>query len=304
MRRKVLITGSNGFIGQKLMLEILENGGFDLIAVSKGKNRFAITEGYLYVAGDVCNSVQMSDVISKHQPHFIIHTVAMANVEACEEDIDACRRINIDPIKTLISLADRYNSHLIQLSTDFVFDGEEGPYSENAVPHPLNEYGRSKLEAERLIQASTIKWAIVRTILVYGIPNDRNRSNIILWVKNSLEAGKKIDVTTDHYRMPTLVEDLAKATISIMDVEGRGIYHVSGSELFSIYDIAQKVADFWNLDSSLILPVHSSFIKSTVARPSVTGFFLEKARKDLGFQPRSLQEGLTLLNSQLIRDAD
>jgi dTDP-4-dehydrorhamnose reductase len=123
-------------------------------------------------------------------------------------------------------------------------------------------------------------------------------------MKNSLEAGNKINITTDHYRMPTLVEDLAKATISIMDVEGRGIYHISGSELFSIYDIAQKVADFWSLDSSLILPVHSSSIKSTVSRPSVTGFSLEKARKDLGFQPRTLKEGLALLNSQLIRTTD
>lgn len=300
MRRKVLITGSNGFIGQKMMVEILANKDVDLIALSKGKNRHPNPEGYLYIEGDVCNAQQMLDITSQHRPHCIIHTVAMANVEACEEDSEACRRVNIDPIKTLIALAEKYNFHLIHLSTDFIFDGQEGPYAETAIPNPLNEYGKSKLAAEKLIQASSIKWAIIRTILVYGVPDDKNRSNIILWVKNSLETGKQINVVTDHYRMPTLVEDLTKATLTIMNRDAKGIYHISGSELYSIYELAQKVANFWNLEPSLILPIHSSSLESTVPRPSVTGFYLDKARRDLDFQPSTLEEGLALMNSQLL----
>lgn len=299
MRRKVLLTGSNGFIGQKMITEILANKDFDLIALSRGENRHPLAEGYLYIDADVCHSERLFDVISQHRPHFVIHTVAMANVEACEEDIEACRRINIDPVTTLIVLAEQYNFHLIHLSTDFIFDGKGGPYAETATPNPLNEYGKSKLGAEQILQASNMKWSIIRTILVYGMPDDKNRSNLILWVKSSLEAGKQINVVTDHYRMPTLVEDLAKATLTIVDREATGIYHISGSELYSIYEIAQKVASFWHLDSSLIQPVPSSSIASAVARPSFTGFYLDKAKRELGFQPHTLDEGLALMNLQL-----
>lgn len=299
MKKKVLITGSNGFIGQKMMTEVLADKNFDLIALSRGSNRYSNPEGYLYIDGDVCNPEQMAEVISQHRPHFIIHTVAMANVEACEANIEACEQVNVEPIKTLVSLSEKYDVHLIHLSTDFIFDGKEGPYAETAIPHPLNEYGKSKLEAEKLIQASSIKWAIIRTILVYGVPNDKDRSNLILWVKNSLEAGKKINVVTDHYRMPTLVEDLTKATLSIMDKQAKGIYHISGSEGYSIYDIAMQVAKFWDLDTSLIQPVDSSTIESAVCRPSYTGFVLDKAMADLDFRPHALKDGLALMKQQL-----
>ncbi len=298
MKTKVLITGSNGFIGQKLMTEILANKNVDLIALSKGDNRYPIREGYLYVKGDVCNSEHMEKVISQHTPHFIIHTVAMANVEACEANIEACEKVNVEPIETLVFLVEKYNSHLIHLSTDFIFDGKEGPYVETDIPNPLNEYGKSKLKAEKLIQSSSIKWTIVRTILVYGLPNDKDRSNLILWVKNSLEAGKKINVVTDHFRMPTLVEDLTKATMGIINKHAKGIYHISGNELYSIYDIAIEVANFWDLDTSLIQPVNSIAMESAVSRPSYTGFVLNKAMLDLDFRPHTLSEGLALMRKQ------
>jgi dTDP-4-dehydrorhamnose reductase len=299
VRKKVLITGSNGFIGQKMITEVLANKNFDLIALSRGNNRYSDPEGYLYIDGDVCNAEQMADVISQYRPHFIIHTVAMANVEACEANIEACEKVNIEPLKTLISLAGRYDSHLIHLSTDFIYDGKEGPYTETDIPHPLNQYGETKLKAERLIEDADIKWTIVRTILVYGIPNDKDRSNLILWVKNSLEAGKKINVVTDHFRMPTLVEDLTKAIQSIINKQAKGIYHISGNELYSIYDVAIQVAKFWNLDTSLLEPVNSKTIESAVSRPSYTGFILDKAMQDLDFQPHSLIEGLALMMRQL-----
>lgn len=299
MKKKVLITGSNGFIGQKMITQILADGNFDLIALSRGNNRYPNSEDFLYVDGDVCNPEQMNELISEYRPHFIIHTVAMANVEACEANIEASEKINVEAVKTLVSLAGKYDSHLIHLSTDFVFDGEEGPYAETDTPRPLNQYGKSKLEAEKIVQASTIKWAIIRTILVYGLPDDKDRSNLILWVKNSLEAGNKIKVVTDHYRMPTLVEDLTQVVLRMLYNQTKGIYHISGSEGYSIYDIAMEVAKFWNLNPFLIQPVDSSTIESAVRRPSYTGFVLDKARADLDFQPHTLVEGLALMKQQL-----
>lgn len=299
MKQKVLITGSNGFVGQKLMDQILQNRDMELIALSRGENRYPTTHGYAYVNGDVCDAQQMREVVLRYRPDFILHTVAMAQVETCERDVDACARVNIEPVRLFIALAAEVPFQFIHLSTDFVFDGVDGPYREMDVLNPLNEYGKSKAAAERLLQASTINWTIVRTILVYGTPHDSERSNLMLWVKSSLEAGKSIKVVTDHYRMPTLVEDLVQALLVIMERRAIGIYHISGEEGYSIHEIALAVARFWNLDASLIEPVLAQAIASGVPRPSSTGFILEKAKGLLGYQSRSLQEGFVLMQKQL-----
>lgn len=299
MKQKVLITGSNGFVGQKLMDQILENPDLELIALSRGENRYPITQGYIYIDGNVCDAPQMRELIAKYRPDFIVHTVAMANVETCESDVEACARVNVEPVRLFIALAEEYSFQFIHLSTDFIFDGEEGPYRETDLPKPLNEYGRSKAEAEKLLQASSISWTIVRTILVYGIPHDAQRSNLMLWVKNSLEAGKPIKVVTDHYRMPTLVEDLAKAILVIMERRATGIYHISGEEGYSVHEIALAVAEFWKLEASLIEPVLADSIPSGVPRPSNTGFILDKSRQLLDYHPHSLQEGFVLMQEQM-----
>lgn len=301
MKQKILITGSNGFIGQKLIDAVLTTEKYKLFALSKGSNRHSRLEGYQYIDADVCNKKQMTDVISQVKPDVIVHTVAMANVETCEVNPELCNNVNVVPIQIIIELSKIHHFHFIQFSTDFVFNGEDGPYIESDNPNPLNVYGKSKLEAERMIQTSKMNWTIIRTILVYGVPHDSQRSNLILWVKKSLQEGKDIQVVTDHYRMPTLVEDLTQATLSIIEKKVQGVYHISGNELFSVYEVALKVAEVWSLDSSLIHPVLSSTLDSSVARPSYTGFILDKANKDFGFQPHTLIEGLKIMKQQMTK---
>jgi dTDP-4-dehydrorhamnose reductase len=301
MKRSVLITGSNGFIGQKLLDQVLQDKSLELIALSKGPNRYPKASDFVYVQGDVCDAKQMRALVERYRPDVIIHTVAMANVETCEEHVQACAQVNVEPVRALIALAQEFGIHLIHLSTDFVFDGENGPYQEDDPINPLNEYGRSKAEAERLLQESAIPWTIVRTILVYGTPHDPNRSNLILWVKRSLEAGKEINVVTDHYRMPTLVEDLAGAILKMIEKKATGIFHISGQDGYSIHELAKEVAGFWRLDASLIKPVVAASIPSGVPRPSHTGFKLDKAQQELDFVPRSLREGFQLMQEQFLK---
>ena len=299
MRKKVLLTGSNGFIGQKLLEKLLLEPAFEVLAFSKGENRHHNNEGYHYIDGDVCNESQLNTVFSEFNPDIVIHTVALANVDTCEKDVSECRKVNVDPIKTFVLLAQEHNFHFIQLSTDFIFDGQDGPYAEDAKPNPLNEYGKSKLEAEQLLESSKMKWSVVRTILVYGTPHQKTRSNLILWVKNSLEQGKEIKVVTNHFRMPTLVEDLVDAMITIIQKGKTGVYHICGNELLSVYEIAQEVASFWELDTSLIKPVHSSSFASGTPRPDNSGFTVEKAFRELNYRARSLKEGFALIEKQL-----
>ena len=297
---KVIITGSNGFIGQELLHQAIQAVDIEPIAFSRGENRFVKKDAYQYESVDVTEPAELERQIQIHQPQCLIHTVAWANVEECEADPAQCYHINTEPVKTLTLLAEKYNFHLIFLSTDFVFDGFNGPYAEADSPNPLNVYGDSKLEAERLIISSKCRWSIVRTILVYGMPHDPGRSNLVLWVKKSLEEKRNIKVVTDHVRMPTLVNDLAEVCLAMARKEVTGLFHISGEESYSVNEIARRVAEFWQLDESLITNVHSKDLPSSVARPGYTGFDIKKAKTELNFKPHTLVEGLQIIHKAFL----
>jgi dTDP-4-dehydrorhamnose reductase len=199
----------------------------------------------------------------------------------------------------LIEACRIFDTHLVHLSTDFIFDGEAGPYSEEAFPNPINYYGRTKLEAENLIKGSGIKWTIVRTVLVYGIANDMSRSNIILWVKKSLEEGKTIKVVNDQWRTPTLAEDLAAGCILIVKKRELGIFNISGKDFLTPFEMAIQTADYFGLDKSLITEVDSTIFTQPAKRPPRTGFVIDKAKKVLGYNPKSFTEGIAILSKQL-----
>ena len=148
-------------------------------------------------------------MIGEENPDVVIHTAAMTNVDQCETEREGCRKLNVDAVEYIIKACEHTGAYLLHLSTDFIFDGEAGPYDENGIPNPVSLYGESKLAAEKLLFDSNIKYGIARTVLVYGTAHDMSRSNIILWVKRSLEAGKDIKVVDDQLRSPTLAEDLA-----------------------------------------------------------------------------------------------
>ena len=209
MKKTILITGSNGLLGQKLVDLLSNEENIQLIATAKGENRLPNQNGYIYQSLDITNPQQVNEVFATFQPQIVIHTAAMTNVDACESDLDGCNLLNVKAVEYLVEACEQHKSFFCHLSTDFIFDGESGPYNEEAKPNPISIYGESKLKAEQIVQSSKIRWAIARTVLVFGIVPDMSRTNIILWVKKSLEEGKQINVVTDQFRTPTLAEDLA-----------------------------------------------------------------------------------------------
>ena len=297
--KTILTTGSNGLLGQKITEKVLAEGRVKLIATSKGANRYPIINGYEYAEMDILNPAQVRAVIEKHKPDAIIHTAAMTNVDTAEANKELCRQLNVDAVKTLVSLCEEKNIQLIHLSTDFVFDGAAGPYKEEDAVNPVSYYGESKVLAEELIKNSKADWAILRTILVYGINNDMSRSNIVLWAKGALEKALPINVVNDQYRMPTLAEDLAEACLLAVEQNASGIYHVSGKDYMSIADLVRKVADYWVLDKSIITEISSESLNQTAKRPVKTGFILDKTVKDLGYNPHSFEEGLKIVDEQI-----
>ncbi len=297
--KTILVTGSNGLLGQKITDLALLDQEIDLFASSKGPNRYPVASGYQYVDLDICDADQLFSTITKIQPDVIIHTAAMTNVDACEDDREACLKLNVDAVKSLATICSEKNIHLIHLSTDFIFDGANGPYTEEDEPNPLSFYGQSKLDAERIIQTSGCRSAILRTIIVYGIVNDMSRTNIVLWAKGALEKGDPISVVNDQWRMPTLAEDLAACCLLAAKKEATGIFNASGKDLMNMVELVENVADFWHLDKSLIKPISSESLNQKAKRPPKTGFVLDKTIRELGYQPHSFIEGLSILDKQL-----
>lgn len=303
---KVLITGSNGLLGQKLVYKLRNKQGVELIATARGPNRLVEQNGYEYAEMDITNKTQVESVLAKFSPDCVINTAATTNVDACELEQESATLMNVTAVNYLVEALEKlqqtisnYKPHLIHLSTDFIFDGSHGPLTEDEKPNPLSHYARTKLEAENIIRGSKLHWSIARTMLVYGIVDNYSRSNIVLWAKSNLEQGKTINVVDDQFRTPTLAEDLADGCILIMQKRAGGVYNISGKDFMSILELVYRVADYYKLDKGLVKPSKSADIKQPAKRPPKTGFIIEKARKELGYEPHSFEEGIKIMDEQL-----
>lgn len=272
---------------------------YEVIAACRGVNRLPSQEGYTYESVNLRNAVSAQQLLEKHRPDVIIHAAAMTQVDECERNKDACWDTNVAATRYLVQAAEKYNAYFLFLSTDFIFDGLEGPYTEDAPANPLSYYGASKVAAERLVKNSKLSWAIVRTVLVYGTAVDMQRSNIITWVKNNLQQGKKIKVVDDQWRTPTLVQDLAAGCKLVADKRSTGVYHISGREMLSPYEMAVQTAHFFKLDARLIEKVNAKTFVQPAKRPAKTGFVIDKAVQELGYQPHSFAEGLEIVAREI-----
>lgn len=296
--KKTLITGANGLLGQKLVSLLKSRGSLKIIATDIGPNLNPDTT-IPYHEMDITSIEMIHQVFKETSPDIVINTAAMTNVDQCEMNKEACWKLNTTAVSYLVKACEKKDTFLLHLSTDFIFDGSKGPYKEEDQPNPLNYYAESKLASEKTLEKSDIRFAIARTQLVYGIVPNLSRDNIILWVKKNLEEGKVIKVVNDQWRTPTLVEDLAKGCVSIAEKEAKGIFHISGKDMLTPYDMAVATASFFSLDTSLIEEVDGSIFTQEAKRPPRTGFILDKARKELEYEPVSFNKGLSILKSQL-----
>lgn len=297
---KILVTGANGLLGYKLIQLLSTKSDITTVATARKKVN-DLPQGVDFFELDITNHDQTIEVLLATKPDVVISAAAMTQVDQCETEREQCWMANVVGIENLVEGCEKINCHLVHVSTDFIFDGSFGPLDETAIPNPVNFYGESKLAGEQVIKKSKLNWAILRTVLVFGITPDLSRSNIVLWVKKSLEDGKTINVVNDQWRTPTLAEDLAVGCYLAASQKATGIYHISGEEMMTPFDIAQHTADFFKLDKSLIKAADSGTFKQPAARPPKTGFIITKAKTELGYQPHSFSEGLQVLKSQLNR---
>ncbi len=296
---RILITGSNGLLGQKIVAQLVKRK-IDFCATSIGSNRNSGCPNDRYVTLDITKEDQIDLLFKSFHPTVVINTAAMTNVDACEEDELNCRKINVDAVQLLWNASQKLNAFFIQLSTDFVFDGENGPYKEEDLRNPLSIYAKSKVDSEDLLlKSQDTNWAIIRTIIVFGDGENLSRSNIVRWAMSVLENGTPVSIVNDQFRAPTWADDLAWACISAAKKKAKGVFHVAGPEVFSIYELVLKVAAFYGNPIDTITAVSSNTLNQKAKRPPKTGFILEKAFNILGYRPMKFEESLSKLQRVL-----
>lgn len=289
---KVLVTGANGFLGYYLIEQLLAKK-YTVIATGKGDCRlpFLNHPDFSYASMDFTDPFSVHDVFDVHTPTAVIHAGAMSKPDECEQNQWQAYITNTEGTLTVLMNAAEQKSFFLFISTDFIFDGEKGMYREDDAANPVNFYGKTKAEAEEAVREYEYDWAIVRTVLVYGKPQV-GRSNILTIVKEKLEKGEKYNVVDDQVRTPTYVEDLASGIISIIEKKAKGVYHLSGEDVLTPYQMACLAADHLGLDKSLIQKVTAASFSQPAKRPPKTGFVIDKAKKDIGYHPLSFEDGL------------
>ncbi len=292
---RILITGSNGLLGQKITAMCMAKK-LEFLATSSGLNRFSVCPKERYQTLDITDEQNIQEVINQYKPTHLIHTAAMTNVDQCELHPEACDLVNRQSVQMLVKYCILNQIHFQLLSTDFVFDGQDGPYREEDHTKPLSVYARSKVEAENIVQqAKGLSYSIVRTIIVYGKGENLSRSNLILWAKSALEKQEPMQIIDDQFRAPTWADDLAWACLRICQLNESGIFHISGPETFSIYEIVRRIAAYYKLPLNNVKKLSSQELQQPAKRPPRTGFILDKARLRLGYDPKTLEQTLSEL---------
>lgn len=296
VKNRILITGSNGMLGQRAVQFYLKNENVELLATSVEEK--SLIENVDYISCDIKDRNSIKKIILDYCPDFIIHTAAFTNVDLSEKLREDAWKINVKGVEYISEAARAIDTHIIHISTDYIFDGKDGPYSENAIPNPLGYYGRTKLASENALRISNTYFTILRTNVLYGIALN-SRPDFVRWVVSSLDENKNIRIVNDQINNPTFIDDLVQAINKIIEFKKTGIFNVGGIEFLSRYDFTLRIADYFNLDKKLITPVRTEELKQSARRPLKSGLIILKAETELGYKPHSIIESLAAMKKEL-----
>jgi dTDP-4-dehydrorhamnose reductase len=292
---RILITGITGLVGRNLADYFCTHSNHSVAGTARALQKpEVLPQSIFYYPLELTNESEVLKTFVAFQPDVVIHSAAMSKPNDCEVQQEFCYDVNVQATKYVADACTSIGCKLIFMSTDFVF-GDDGPYAETDAYAPVNYYGQSKVLAEQLVQHSTLHWAIVRTVLVYGKQLSGLSPTFPQWVKGQLEKGSAIRVFTDQFRTATYVLDLVKGIDAIIQQNATGIFHVCGEETFTPYDIACKVATYFNYDTALVQPATRADFAEPARRPIRSTLHITKAKTELGFQPHSFSEALPLI---------
>lgn len=296
VKRRILLTGSNGMLGQQLAEFYSNKNNYELLCISLEAK--SALEGIDYLSCDLSDKEGIKKIVYDFCPDSIVNTAAYTNVDLSETERELCWKINVKGVEYLSDASRIIDAHLIHVSTDYIFDGKKGPYNETAKPNPIGYYGRTKLASENVLKISGINFTVIRTNVLYG-PAKNSRPDFVQWVVKMLQDRKQIRIVTDQINNPTFTYDLVQSISKILELRKYGIYNIGGPEFISRYDFTLRIADYFNLDKSLIVPIKTKELNQAARRPLQSGLLTIKAQSELGFKPHTIEETFQIMKNKL-----
>ena len=281
IKMKVMVFGANGLVGQKLIKEM--NSSYEIIAVGKGAKTFNGEQKIKYYRADITDSARINELLREIQPGVVVNAAAYTDVDGCEANKEKCWKVNVEGVENITRVARLINSKLIHISTDYVFDGKDGPYSEEYQPSPTTYYGKAKLASENVVIGSKARYAIIRTNVIYGKAYPA-KASFVRWVTDELSAGRKINVVNDQFNNPTFANDLAACILRIIQLDAEGLYNYAGADYVNRFEFAQMIAEKFGHSPKLILPINSKDLGQIAKRPKNGGPRTDKSKDMRGLK--------------------
>jgi len=297
MGSKILVTGASGLLGSKVV-KMATLQGLDAYAayndhpVSKNNS----------IRIDLRSPDQVRAAIHSVKPDYVIHCAALSDVDKCEANKELAWSINVEGTRAIIKASKAAGAYIVFVSTDYVFQGDAGGYSEEDATNPINHYGYTKLQAELLVKEMKGDWTIVRPSVIYGSVPAAGKVNFALWIIDKLKRMESVKIITDQWVSPTLNTNLSRMILEVIQRRLTGVYHLAGATPISRYDFAVKIAAEFNLDERLISPSSWKYMNWAAKRPINSSLKVEKATKTLNAKPMMINEALSQLRKEIEAD--
>jgi dTDP-4-dehydrorhamnose reductase len=292
---RITVTGANGLVGSRLC-HLLVVEGHTVTAVARGSRRAA--GSYEYVECNLADDGETARVLAASRPEAIVHAASMTEVDACERDPEAAFAGNVTAAANVARQARALGAHLIHVSTDYVFDGQDGPYDEEARPAPIGTYARTKWLGEEAVRLLAGSWAIARTAVVYGYPPSR-RPNFGSWLVDTLRKQEPVRLFEDQWVSPSLALNVAEMLGELAERRLPGIWNVAGAEVVNRMQFGVTLCEEFGLDRSLLHPVRLADAGLASPRPPRSGLKVQKALAGLRSRPLGLRASLEQFRAEV-----
>ncbi len=285
---RFLVTGSNGLVGSRVCT-LLEKGGHEVVGVGRGPRR---TDGaYRYVECDLTREQDVAAAVEAAAPEVIIHPASMTEVDTCEREPEQAYAANVTAVAAVARSARKLGAHLVHVSTDYVFDGEHGPYDEQALPNPRGVYALTKHMGEQAARTFVPGCAIARTAVVYGWPA-AGRPNFGAWLVGALEKGQPVKLFEDQFVSASFADSVAAMLVELGERKLGGVWNTCGADVVDRVTFGRALCEVFGFDASLLTPSKLADLKLASPRPLRSGLKVDKALTQLAAKPLGLSESL------------
>lgn len=292
---RYLITGCNGLLGQKLLASAPADA--EILRTDLQENGVGPDDSP-YRRMDLGEQAETARLVRDFKPDWVINAAGFTNVDAAEKERELCWRANVTAVENLLHACRRHHARLAHVSTDYIFDGKNGPYREEDRPDPIGYYGKSKLAGENVLRASNLHYAVARTMVLYGRAVNI-RPNFVTWLIDKLKKGESVRIVDDQFGNTTLAEELAEGIWRIAALDASGFYHIAGREIIDRYHFALLIAEVFDLDPGLIARIKTADLGQAAPRPMKSGLRVDKAMQQLGLNLSDARGGLLRLRRQM-----